>query len=362
MTASTHGGVRLDVGDKTPGFYGMRADGGFHSSEAQIGRPAALILADGDPSDISPLITAFARRAAALSRFGVDALVLAPADPRWAAIEPPTPGPALLLCPAAHAFATAVGDAHGRPLVLVVDRNLRIVARLEGEAEDLIAEQAVAALSALPRPVERIIAAPAPVLIVPNLIDAGLCQALIDRFEAGPHTEGAMASVDAQGRAVRRIDADKKHRRDLELTPEAPLHVRLLEALDRRLLPEIRRAFQVEVAHVDRLLIARYDDTGGWFRRHRDDTAPSVAFRQFALSLNLNAEAYEGGALRFPEFSDDLYSPPTGAACVFSASLLHEATPVTRGRRYVLLTFLHDDAAETRRQACLAANAAAEAA
>jgi predicted 2-oxoglutarate/Fe(II)-dependent dioxygenase YbiX len=30
---------------------------------------------------------------------------------------------------------------------------------------------------------------------------------------------------------------------------------------------------------------------------------------------------------------------------VFSCSLLHEATPVTRGKRYVYLPFLYDEAA-----------------
>ena len=37
-----------------------------------------------------------------------------------------------------------------------------------------------------------------------------------------------------------------------------------------------------------------------------------------------------------------------GAGVVFSCSLLHEATPVTSGTRYVLLTFLHDTAAQSR--------------
>ena len=78
----------------------------------------------------------------------------------------------------------------------------------------------------------------------------------------------------------------------------------------------------------------------------------SVAFRQFALSVNLNAE-YEGGYLLFPEFNDHRYRPGIGGGILFSTSLLHEATPVTRGHRYVLLTFLHDARAEARRVATL---------
>jgi hypothetical protein len=83
--------------------------------------------------------------------------------------------------------------------------------------------------------------------------------------------------------------------------------------------------FQADVCHLDRILIARYDDTGGYFRRHRDDAAAHISYRQFAVSLNLNTHEYEGGNVMFPEFSDDHYSPPAGGAAVFSASLLHEA-------------------------------------
>ena len=158
-----------------------------------------------------------------------------------------------------------------------------------------------------------------------------------------------MASENGHGGSYAKLDAAKKHRRDFLLEPSDALHTRVVETLARRLVPEIKRAFQVEVAHLDRILIARYDDTGGYFRRHRDDAAAHISYRQFAVSLNLNTHDYDGGNIMFPEFSDDRFSPPAGGAAVFSASLLHEATPVTRGRRYVLLTFLHDAEAEARR-------------
>jgi predicted 2-oxoglutarate/Fe(II)-dependent dioxygenase YbiX len=150
------------------------------------------------------------------------------------------------------------------------------------------------------------------------------------------------------GAPVAKLDAAKKHRRDIELTPDSPLHPQIVELFAERCAPEIRRAFQSDITFADRILIARYDDTGGYFRRHRDDMAPQTAFREFAVSLNLNTHDYEGGELLFPEFDDDRYSPPAGAAAVFSASLLHEAAPVTRGSRYVLLSFLCSAAAQAK--------------
>ena len=68
------------------------------------------------------------------------------------------------------------------------------------------------------------------------------------------------------------------------------------------------------------------------------------------MTLKLNAGAYEGGYLRFPEYGPTRYRPCTGDAVIFSCSLLHEATRVTSGKRYVLLGFFFDDAANRIRQ------------
>ena len=85
-------------------------------------------------------------------------------------------------------------------------------------------------------------------------------------------------------------------------------------------------------------------------KRDDDNTTAGTVHRRFAVSLNLNTGDYEGGRLVFPEFTNQPYCPPLGGACVFSCSLLHEATPVVAGTRYAFLPFLYDDAgAEIRR-------------
>jgi predicted 2-oxoglutarate/Fe(II)-dependent dioxygenase YbiX len=92
----------------------------------------------------------------------------------------------------------------------------------------------------------------------------------------------------------------------------------------------------------ERYLIACYDAAdGGVFRPHRDNNTIGTAARQFACSINLNDD-FDGGDLRFAEYGPATYRPPLGGAAVFSCSLLHEATPVTRGRRYAFLPFLYD--------------------
>ena len=54
------------------------------------------------------------------------------------------------------------------------------------------------------------------------------------------------------------------------------------------------------------------------------------------LDTVLKGTRLEGGALRFREYGEQLYEVERGTAVVWSASLLHEVLPVTKGRRFVL--------------------------
>jgi predicted 2-oxoglutarate/Fe(II)-dependent dioxygenase YbiX len=108
------------------------------------------------------------------------------------------------------------------------------------------------------------------------------------------------------------------------------------------------RAFQYTATRIERWLVACYDSGkegvgGGFFSAHRDNTTRGTAHRRFACTINLNAEEFEGGELRFPEFGSRQYRAPTGGAVIFSCSLLHEAMPVTAGRRYAFLPFFYDE-------------------
>lgn len=193
----------------------------------------------------------------------------------------------------------------------------------------------------------------APVLVTPRILDPDLCRRLIAYYDQdGGTPSGVMREID--GRTVPMLD-DYKRRRDAHITDTA-LIAETHQALTRRLLPQIRKVFQFQVTRLERNMVACYDAAdGGYFLAHRDDTTKGTAHRRFACSINLNAEDFEGGDLRFPEFGPQTYRPPTGGAAVFSCSLLHEATPVTAGRRYAYLPFFYDDAAAAIREANAAA-------
>ncbi len=189
----------------------------------------------------------------------------------------------------------------------------------------------------------------APVLAVPHVFEQELCRTLIDLYERqGGGDSGFMQEVNGQTVGV--IDYGFKRRQDCLINDQVLLN-HLQTRIRRRLLPEIKKAFQFEVTRIERHIVACYDaDTGGYFRAHRDNTTKGTAHRKFAVTINLNAEDYEGGELRFPEFGQKTYRASTGGAIVFSCTLLHEATPVIKGRRYAYLPFLYnEEAAQVRR-------------
>jgi predicted 2-oxoglutarate/Fe(II)-dependent dioxygenase YbiX len=193
----------------------------------------------------------------------------------------------------------------------------------------------------------------APILTLSHVFEPGLCAHLITQFERdGGEDTGFMQ--DQGGRSVENFDGTWKRRRDLHLT-DRPLITNLRTRIGRRICPEIKKAFQMRPTRIERDLVARYDgETGGHFGPHRDDTGIAIAHRRFAVSINLNAD-FEGGEISFPEYSPQTFKHAPGTAVVFSASILHQVSRVTRGRRYVFLTFLFDDEAERQRQANLQA-------
>jgi predicted 2-oxoglutarate/Fe(II)-dependent dioxygenase YbiX/peroxiredoxin len=179
----------------------------------------------------------------------------------------------------------------------------------------------------------------APVLIVPRVFDFPLCDHLISIFDKIGGTDSGFL-VDHGGKPATIIDRTRKSRQDLLLVaPELRQVIR--DRILKRLLPAIELYFQFKATHMDRYIVSCYDSAiGGHFFRHRDNMNPGVEHRRFAVSLNLNGD-YEGCDLVFPEFGSRTYRAPTSGAMVFSCSLLHEVTPITRGRRYAFLPFLY---------------------
>ena len=245
-------------------------------------------------------------------------------------------------------YGSSVEEGNGRfryaPVLLVLDHRLRVAGRFPIEQ----AEAAVAATARLAA--QGCETQTAPVLVVPRVFEPEVCRHLIDLYnEAGGVDSGFMREQD--GLTVGMVDHSFKKRADYTIE-DVKLQDALKARLAARVLPEIERAFQYAVTRVERWLVACYDgdNGGGFFNAHRDNTTRGTAHRRFACTINLNAEDFDGGELRFPEYGSRQYRAPTGGAVIFSCTLLHEAMPVTRGQRYAFLPFFYDDAAARIRE------------
>jgi predicted 2-oxoglutarate/Fe(II)-dependent dioxygenase YbiX/peroxiredoxin len=235
------------------------------------------------------------------------------------------------------------------PAALLLDPTLRVVRWfLPADGQPDFSGALLDAVAALSEPAHGPAALQAPVLIVPRVFEPAFCRRLIEHYEQhGGHDSGYMKTEGGLVRGV--IDHSMKRRSDC-LIEDEPLRQAIAGRIKARLNPEIQRVFRFNATRMERYLVACYDGAdGGFFRPHRDNDGDG--HRQFAVTLNLNAEDYDGGDLRFPEYGLQTYRAPTGGACVFSCGLMHEATPVTRGRRYAFLPFLYDEAAARQREA-----------
>lgn len=236
------------------------------------------------------------------------------------------------------------------PHTLLLDERLRVLAVLTFDNPATHVDRLLALIRSQP-PMGQFAVSQlqAPVLIVPRIFEPEFCRKLIDLYEQKGGTEsGFMREVD--GKTVGMYDYGHKRRQDYEIEDEAIRKACMIRIHD-RLVPEIEKAYQFKATRMERYIVACYDAAqGAHFRAHRDNTTAGTAHRKFAVSLVLNTGEFEGGYVWFPEFGRKLFSPPAGGAVVFSCSLLHEATAVTQGKRYVFLPFLYDDAAARIRE------------
>lgn len=297
------------------------------------------------------------------SLFGVSA---DPADERDGRVKDALPGIRQLwdFDTSVHRLLGALPREDGavvpdRPRWVVVDPSLHVMAVVPFEADGGDGERVLDLLDSLPHP--RRFAGfevPAPVLVLPQVFDPGLCRHLIGLYDAdGGGESGVMRNN------VGVHDRSFKSRKDYSLSDNKLItHVQGL--MVRRVLPEIEKLFFMKITRMERYMVGCYSaEDGGHFRPHRDNNSEITAHRRFAVSINLNAD-FEGGEVSFPEYNERGIKAPPGWAVVFPCAALHMVSRVTRGRRYAFLPFVYDEAGAAIRQRYLAsvAPAAAEAA
>jgi len=241
-----------------------------------------------------------------------------------------------------------VGGMNDAPTLLVVGANLHVIDRIDGTPAPAPFEDLLSRIER--RANDPRLNTPAihpPILAVPDVFSPADNAHLMSIF----HTRG-QEFVEPGHSALGNRKTDCKMRipdlgrqdRIDHWVVETDTQAFITSRLRARLFPEIQKAFNYPITRHERYRIARYEgERGGERMGHRDNVEPSVAHRRFAVTINLNAEDYEGAELRFPEFSDQLYKPASGTAIVFSCSLLHEVVDMRAGSRFAMLAFLFGD-------------------
>ena len=227
------------------------------------------------------------------------------------------------------------------PSVYVLDPNQRIVGMISLDAigDNLTSWIKEHVRGAAHDSTEEMISRAAPVLIIPRVLEPQDCDWLIGLWRDGEKHQGQVA-LGSTATETHGVNAAFKRREDYVVN-DIETYNRIINRLMPRMVPEISKIYHYENWKIEAFRIGCYKaEDQGFFHVHRDDCNPSVKHRKFAVTINLNSGAYEGGDLRFPEYGNELYQPPAGGAIVFSCSMLHEVMPVTAGERYVLLTFL----------------------
>jgi len=315
------------------------------TDQALAGSTQVLVFLPGRPDQ--GLAVQLADAAAALEKAEALLVVIvgerAPAPPPSPPAAPPSRP--LHLFDAERRGAAAFGLSGAG--VVVANSRGSIVLVQEGTALGPARRLARELHEAAPRGVRR---SGAPALLIPDVVEPPLRRRLIAYWESGGKVEDGISS----GTAFRQESERLKRRTDVFIQDRELFDLMKARILA-RVVPEMRRAFCFEAASFEALRVGCYmAERRGAFGRHRDNRTPYTAHRSFAMSLNLNTGEYEGGMLRFPEFGRELMEAEAGGAVVFSCNLLHEALPVTRGRRFALFTFFADAAGAARERQMIA--------
>ena len=210
---------------------------------------------------------------------------------------------------------------------IILDPNLRIVDVVRFEKNGAERAHVLDVLRNLPSTnLSSGIELPPPVLYLPNAFEPDLCRRLVAAFEADPRAVPA-------ARAARPFD---------RILGDSGLIAEVDARIQRRIAPEVAKAFQFQATMVGRHVVACYRAESSLSSRREDD---SLVRPGLVLVVNLN-EDYDGADISFPEFGRQRFNPPLGTAVLFSSSLLYRVSPVGRGQRYVCESTVYARSAE----------------
>ncbi|NQW11642.1 MAG: 2OG-Fe(II) oxygenase [Alphaproteobacteria bacterium] len=332
----------LAPGDRVPNLTFPDLEGKTRLLYLEVFGGPILVAVAPDPEDAESraILSGLAKRASSLDAIKAHRFVLTRKRPS----DRVDPKALVMLDPYGDAMkmfrpilnGSDADDARSKASVAVLDANQRLVSLITTEtARDPVgtaldvARGVAAAAARDPLRLDRA----APAMILDKLLSDTLCATLVERWEAD-HQEGTVSD------GFKNVTDLTIKRNQEHVIRDPELQRVVVQQIGPRVVNEIQKVFNYRhPLRFEMLTVLSYDASRqDFFGPHRDNLR-SEQRRRFALSLNLN-DGYEGGELVFPEYGPHRFAPPKGAGAVFSCELLHQALPVTKGRRFVLTTFM----------------------
>ena len=346
----------LEPGDFVPMFQMSDTQGKSHNIETHGGRHGMLVfLPTSNAQYVSNFFHHFHQHLVQGEKMNIWMLfILDDTVENLSKLKAALKLPQTLTADPGRAIARAFGlcaaaDLAMPPVGYVVNANLKIIrrhARLPAAqlAESLVRDcRAQYEAARQEQASARVISQLPPALIVPQALSPELCARCIQVFRSGRTFDGTVGAGEKLAYAPQ-----AKIRTDHIVQGELLRDID--DKLSRSVFPEIKKVFGFEVTHREFYKIGAYvAEKGGFFRQHRDNFDAPLGYRRIAMTIHLNDD-FEGGGLRFPEYDEHVYRPALGSAIAFSCATMHEALPVTKGERFVLVAFLHGDEEEAYRQ------------
>lgn len=151
------------------------------------------------------------------------------------------------------------------------------------------------------------------------------------------------------GRVGVRVNPKQKLRKDLFFSSRDVI-ANIDNYIYNRLYDNIKEYFNVDIIYREIWKVGYYDSKdGGFYNLHTDD-ARETKYRKVSMVCALSdPDDYEGGLLHFPGLKKE-FKLKKGSIIVFDSKLMHGVTPITKGRRYVLVSFFFNSEGKAIRE------------
>ncbi|MBH67394.1 MAG: hypothetical protein CMM58_03485 [Rhodospirillaceae bacterium] len=331
--------MSLKVGDRVPNFQLPASDGLDRVFYFEVlGGPIVLIVAQKSSSKIGKILLAMLDCSSEMQSLRVQTFCVLDS---FSGMEGTASDTILFRDEKGdliNLLLTPIDGNKPSEAIYLLDENQRVFTRLKlGSVQETVSllKAKIKLLCGRFDPPPTTLCYGAPALLMDNLLDAEFCGRLIESWRRdnreGLVNDGAINVSDE------RVKKNREH-----LVDDEQLRREIASTIGPRIGPELEKAFNYSrPLRFEAFTVLSYtQQRKDFFGPHRDNLRATQK-RRFAMSLNLNDD-YDGGELWFPEYGPHKFLPKAGSGVIFSCSLLHEALPVTRGQRWVLVTFMCD--------------------